>query len=33
VEHSITNEENLNPKLELLTETDNMIQGEEDGNI
>ncbi|MDR0398866.1 MAG: segregation/condensation protein A [Endomicrobium sp.] len=33
VEHSIKNEENLNPKLELLTETDNMIQGEEDGNI
>jgi len=33
VEHSIQNEENLNPKLELLTETDNMIQGEEDGNI
>jgi segregation and condensation protein A len=33
VEHSIKNEENLNPKLELLTETDNMIQREEDGNI
>jgi segregation and condensation protein A len=33
VEHSIQNEENLNPKLELLREADNMIQGEEDGNI
>ena len=33
VEHSRQKEENLNPKLELLTETDNMIQGEEDGNI
>jgi segregation and condensation protein A len=33
IEHSIQNEENINPKLELLTETDNMIQGKEDGNI
>jgi segregation and condensation protein A len=33
VEHSGQNEENLNPKLELLTETDNIIQGEKDGNI
>jgi segregation and condensation protein A len=32
-EHSRQNGENLNPKLELLTETDNMIQEEEDGNI
>ena len=33
VEHSRQNEKNLNPKLELLTETDNIIQGKEDGNI
>jgi segregation and condensation protein A len=32
-EHSGQKEEKLNPKLELLTETDNMIQGKEDGNI
>ncbi|MDR1103995.1 MAG: segregation/condensation protein A [Endomicrobium sp.] len=31
--HSGQKEENLNPKLELLTKTDNIIQGEEDGNI
>ncbi|MDR2251756.1 MAG: segregation/condensation protein A [Endomicrobium sp.] len=32
-EHSGQNEGNLNPKLELLTETDNIIQGKKDGNM